>query len=247
MAPPEEETTVEDTNETNSTRQIFSWEDCRRIIGRRPLPPTTLSPSYLNSRRLSETGALEELRRWPANRIRYKAWAREIRFEYGTVPNYVSIERLGWGPLAGCTAPASSTAPSAGLAPRGKTLLADPSDYKLLWNDWPYGSIAPGIAHLVLWSKVSFEAARATGILDPPSQAIVKDFIEREIVQRLIRTEGVSADDARSRVLWYRNGEVLQSVRALEHIHILLKDVPQTVLVELTGDEGPSGPGVLLE
>ena len=247
MAPPKEETTAEETNETNSTTQIFSWEDCQRIIGRLSLPLITLSLSSLNSRCPLETRALNELRRYPANRIRYKAWAREIRSNYETVPNYVSIERLGWGPLAGCTAPASSTAPSSGLAPRGKTLLADPSDYKLLWNDWPYGSIAPGIAHLILWSKVPFEADRATGILDPPSQAIVKDFIEREIVQRLVRTEGVSADDARSRTLWFKNGEALQSVRALEHIHLLLKDAPQTVLVELTGDEGPSGPGALLE
>jgi hypothetical protein len=247
MAPPKEETTAEETNETNSTMQIFSWEDCRRIIGRRSLPLTTLSPSSLNSRHPSETRALDELKRRPANRIRYKAWAREIRSDYGTVPNYVSIERLGWGPLAGCTAPASSTAPSSGLAPREETLLADPSDYKLLWNDWPYGSIAPGIVHLVLWSKVPFEADRVTGILDSPSQAIVKDFIEREIVQRLVRTEGVSADDARSRILWFKNGESLQSIRALEHIHILLKDAPQTVLVELTGDEEPSGPKALLE
>ena len=247
MPPPKEETTAEETNETNSTTQIFSWEDCRRIIGRLSLPLITLSLSSLNSHCPLETRALNELRRYPANRIRYKTWAREIRSDYGTVPNYVSIERLGWGPLASCTAPASSTAPSAGLAPRGKTLLADPSDYKLLWNDWPYGSIAPGIAHLVLWSKVPFEADRVTGILDPPSQAIVKDFIEREIVQRLVRTEGVSADDARSRILWFKNGEALQSVRALEHIHLLLKDAPQTVLVELTGDEGPSGPGALLE
>ena len=67
-------------------------------------------------------------------------------------------------------------------------MLADPSDYKLLWNDWPYGSIEPGIAHLVLWSKVPFEADRVSGILDPPSQAIVEDFIEREFVHLLPST-----------------------------------------------------------
>src|SRR5271170_4554768 len=44
MAPPKEETTAEETNETNSTTQIFSWEDCRRIIGRLSL---FLSPPYL--------------------------------------------------------------------------------------------------------------------------------------------------------------------------------------------------------
>jgi hypothetical protein len=98
----------------------------------------------------------------------------------------------------------------------------------------------------VLWSKVPFDADRVTGILDPPSQAIVKDFIEREIVQRLVRVEGVSGGDARSRILWFKNGEAQQSVRALEHIHILLKDAPQTVLVELTGEKGPYGPGASL-
>jgi hypothetical protein len=245
MIPPKEETTAEETNETNSTMQIFSWEDCQRIIGRLPLP--FHNPTSFNSRRPSGTRAFDKIKRRPAYRIRYKAWAREIRSDYGTVPNYVSIERLGWGPLAGCMVPAWSTAPSSGLAPRGTALLADPSDYKLLWNDWPYGSMAPGIAHLVLWSKVPFKADRVSGILEPPSQAIVKDFIEREIVQRLVRTEGVSADDARSRILWFRNGEAGQSVRALEHIHILLKDAPQAVLVELTGDDGPSGAGALLE
>ena len=47
MAPPKEETTAEETNETNSTTQIFSWEDCRRIIGRLSLPLTTPPPSSL--------------------------------------------------------------------------------------------------------------------------------------------------------------------------------------------------------
>src|SRR3954468_17981145 len=83
MAPSKEESTAEETNKTNSTTQIFSWEDCRRFIGRLSLPFTTLSPS-LNSRRPSETRAFDKLRRYPANRIRYKAWGREIRSDYGT-------------------------------------------------------------------------------------------------------------------------------------------------------------------
>ena len=49
------------------------------------------------------------------------------------------------------------------------------------------------------------------------------------------------AEDARfptpeSHVLWFKNARILQSVQALEHLHVLVKDVPEDILLEWSGE-----------
>lgn len=108
----------------------------------------------------------------------------------------------------------------------GSFPFAQPEDYKILRNDWPYG-IVPGIVHLIVWSKIRLADQKPEGYLTPESNTLVQGFIQRTFVDSLV---AVGIDDSSDRVLWFRNWTGLQSVRGLEHVHVLLRDVPQSLL-----------------
>ena len=55
--------------------------------------------------------------------------------------------------------------------------------------------------------------------------------MERTFTERLESFEDVNARDS---VLWFRNWTGLQSVRGLEHVHVLVKDAPLALLEEWT-------------
>lgn len=105
-------------------------------------------------------------------------------------------------------------------------------DYKIKLNDWPYG-LTPDITHLVVWSKQRLREHKPAGDLTPESIMVVKFFIQHKIID-MLAAAGVS--DAAERVLWFRNWTGLQSVRGLEHVHILVRNAPQEVLDDWTRD-----------
>ena len=65
------------------------------------------------------------------------------------------------------------------------------------------------------------------------SRELINAFVQRTFMERL---KGVHADPA-EHVLWFKNWAALQSVEALDHVHILVRDVPEDVLVEWTGEK----------
>lgn len=67
------------------------------------------------------------------------------------------------------------------------------------------------------------------------ARELIEGFVQRTFVKRLKGVFPVPEEH----VLWFKNWAALQSVRALEHVHILVRDVPEEILVEWTG-EGPS-------
>lgn len=67
------------------------------------------------------------------------------------------------------------------------------------------------------------------------SRGLVEGFIERTFVGRL-REELGPFEDPAEHVLWFKNWTALQSVRALEHVHVLLRDCPEKLLWEWTGE-----------
>lgn len=74
------------------------------------------------------------------------------------------------------------------------------------------------------------------GEITPESYAMIDAFVKRTFVERL---EKESIPDAKDKVQWFKNWTALQSVRALEHIHVLLRDVPDELIVEWTGETSP--------
>lgn len=151
-----------------------------------------------------------------------------MRAEYGSVTNYIVQRRLGWT--------ASKDGGDAGHFPfHDPTPFADPRDYTILRNDWPYG-LAPGITHLVVWLKTPIAVKPdGDGDLTDESRTRIEDFVRRTFVARLEQTGRFP--DPGDNVLWFKNWTGLQSVRALEHVHVLVRDVPEEIIVEWTGEK----------
>ena len=134
------------------------------------------------------------------------------------------------------------------MPPKSIFAVTDPApfasgdDYKILRNDWPYG-FTPNITHLVVWLKTPF-AVNEDGNLVPESRALIEEFVNRVFRQRLEREE-VSLEEVRKekdpikgdQVVWFKNWTALQSVGALEHFHVLVRNVHEDVLWEWTGEE----------
>ncbi|KAL4955228.1 hypothetical protein BDW69DRAFT_161275 [Aspergillus filifer] len=179
------------------------WEDLKDIIAR---------------------GDLGILKRQPSQLRLYLSWTSKIKKEYGTITNYICVNRLHW-PIPTESSP---------LQYKNLTPFADESDYKILRNDWPYG-LAKGISHIVVWSRTPIPVKDdGRGVITEESKELIEAFVRRTFVDKL-KESGVS--DAEDRVLWFKNYTALQSVRGLEHMHVLLRDVEERFLVMWTGEE----------
>lgn len=109
-----------------------------------------------------------------------------------------------------------------------QTPFAAASDYRVLLNDWPYG-LEPGITHIVVWSRTLIPTDSETGDMTTESRALVKAFVERYFVDTL-------GPEGKDQVTWFKNWVSLQSVRSLEHIHVLVRDVDDDMLERWTGE-----------
>jgi len=69
--------------------------------------------------------------------------------------------------------------------------------------------------------------------MTPTSRRQIDDFVQRRFVRRV---EGLPGP--REKVQWFKNWTALQSVPGLEHVHVLVRDVPEEILAEWTGGEG---------
>jgi hypothetical protein len=99
------------------------------------------------------------------------------------------------------------------------------SDYCILVNDWPYG-LTPDITHIVVWLKNRLPTDDVRGDLTSKGRAMVEEFVQTTFVRGL----GVKGSD---QVMWFKNWTGLQSVRGLEHVHILVRSVEKTRLGEV--------------
>jgi hypothetical protein len=271
--------------QTDLEFDYHDWENLRDIISKiadfsaRLSPPLPLT-SHADNCIQSAHNDLAALKRKPSDLKRYIAWSTRIKAEYGSITNYICQRRLRWHePEPGhgvlCKNDASSstkikpqnntTGNEVATAPpiiqyRNPVPFADPSDYKILRNDWPYG-VAPGITHLCVWVKSPIAIKAVNGDLTQESRMLIEDFVNRTFVEKLAErilslmvvpeqtvglngvvvdmTKDQSLDWAKERVLWFKNWSALQSVRSLEHIHVLVRDVPDSLITEWTGDYAP--------
>jgi len=112
------------------------------------------------------------------------------------------------------------------FTPISQKPFENPSDYRVLVNDWPYGFV-PGITHLVVWTRTAIATEPGRGDMTPGSRETVEAFVKRYFVDSL----GTGGAD---RVVWFKNWVALQSVRALDHIHVLVKDVDAKTIEDWT-------------
>ncbi|KAL8948974.1 MAG: hypothetical protein Q9222_004880 [Ikaeria aurantiellina] len=191
--------------------RVFTWADVRDVVD----PHTG-------------TNRLDLIRRKPSERVIYKTWCRKTIDTYGSITAYMCAERLHWAPL-----PDSSAATGPLFDYRNPTPYADLNDFKILRNDWPYGSFEPNITHLIVWSKPRIPVDAESGLVTPESRQIIEAFVQRTFAKRL----EVEGPNAQERVLWFKNWVALQSVPGLEHIHVLVRDVPEGIIREWTGEQ----------
>ena len=97
-------------------------------------------------------------------------------------------------------------------------------------------------------SEVEYENGEPTGVkegeLKPEGKEMVEEFVERVICGVGKEGKGDRGKEGRGLferqgVLWFRNWSALQSVRALEHVHVLLRgDREVAEEVVMRGNEG---------
>lgn len=217
--------TKEETDETNSVTQIYSWDEVGRILSE------TLGYCILSLRLILPTemsGNTGGMKRMYGNRIKYRIWMREIKKQHGSIIDYISQERLRWPVLP------TSNSDRLVFETRNTVPLADPADYKITWNDWPYGSLESDVKHLVVWLKQVLGTDSVTGRLLPSEQLLVQRFVEQNFLEPMSK-RGISED----RLRWYKNGLDLQSVKEIDHFHVLIKGIPDDILLEWTNEPEP--------
>lgn len=142
---------------------------------------------------------------------------------------FVVQERLRWTPIDP-TVPISATS----FEHFSDEPFADPRDYKVLLNDWPYG-FEPGVVHLLVWTKTPIAVDEERGDVTTESRELIERFVETLFVSRVAERCGLERGEAWKRVMWFKNWESLQSVRGVPHVHVLVKDVPEGLIGEWLG------------
>lgn len=107
------------------------------------------------------------------------------------------------------------------------TPFSDGDDYQVLLNDWPYG-LAPGITHICVWLKTPIATDPSTGDVTAEARELIEDFVHKTFVAKL--DEAFGQGKGRDHVLWFKNWVALQSVRGVDHVHVLVKDAPEEAL-----------------
>lgn len=136
-----------------------------------------------------------------------------MKDKFGSVMAYLLSQRLFWTPIDDASGVLRFDVENA-------VPFANPSDYEILRNDWGY-AFEPGIRHIVVWVKQRLPVD-GQGALSVEGRAIVERFVEREFGERV--REGGGG------VVWFKNTTDLQSVRSLEHVHVLVRGVGEGVL-----------------
>ncbi|RHZ67374.1 GIG1 family protein [Aspergillus thermomutatus] len=213
---------VTDIPKTDKDQEIADWNltEVDRMLLRQT--DEEYEPhSWDELERIIKENKLELFKRLPSHLRRYIKWSRGIKELYGGILNYICQERLHWDQQ------------DSKVVFKNPTPFASPSDYCIRFNDWPYG-VAPGIRHLVVWLKTPLPV-QEDGNLTTESRACIETFVSATFVQRLARE--VHADAPEARVLWFKNWAALQSVTALEHFHVMVKDASEETLREWIGSD----------
>lgn len=109
---------------------------------------------------LVNSNQLVHFQRVPSQLRRYKAFGHRVSAKYGSVANFVLLERLRW------------TEP---VVPRGEPFQYK-DDYKVLYNDWPYG-LDSRIIHLVVWTKFELKAKSTGGDLTDKARGEIENYV----------------------------------------------------------------------
>ena len=156
--------------------------------------------------------------RLPSQLRAYLAWSAETKAQYGNMTNFILQKRVCWDDYD----LASLAAGDPVFNYKSPIPFFAREDYRILVNDWPYG-LAPGIVHVCVWLKVRLPVDDVNGDLTELGRKMVDVFVDKTFTQAL---DAVGKDQ----VIWFKNWTRLQSVRGLEHVHVLVRDAKKEQL-----------------
>ncbi|DAA79381.1 TPA_exp: Uncharacterized protein A8136_0154 [Trichophyton benhamiae CBS 112371] len=184
------------------------------------------------------------LNRAPSDLRNYILWIRETRNNNDSVIEFLLRERLLWKKKAQAeqAEDSNNTQSSTGLAfeYQDGTPFAHPADYKILRNDWPYG-LEHNIVHLVVWLKTRIPVEEdGQGGPTAESRKLIEDFVDRTFTKRIVErhreVNGNCPNNIKEEnVMWFKNKKKWQTVASIEHIHVILRDVDEDLVVGWTG------------
>ncbi|KAJ9616557.1 hypothetical protein H2200_000276 [Cladophialophora chaetospira] len=161
---------------------------------------------------------IHHFQRCPSQLRGYLQYIHHLKKTFGSVLSYIQHERLQWE----------------AVTPSGDVPFSNPSDFKTLYNDWPY-FIDEKIVHLVVWTKFLIDEDPETGDVLPEATDQIEAFIDRTFC------EGETGKTIpRERIVWFKNWKSLKSVHALEHFHVMLYNPPGGLLDAVTHGDRPT-------
>lgn len=182
---------------------------------------------------LISSNNLKSFQRIPSQLRRYKAFQHQRAQKYGSIANYVLEERLQW---------------KLPIEVRGKPFQYE-EDYKILYNDWPYG-LDSRIVHLVVWTKFELKAVCQGGDMTDQTRAEIDAFIDKTFRSRMppgtVSSNLSESSNTRRqhanidiKVMWFKNWSSLKSIHAVEHLHVMLFNPDPEFMREVTGGDIP--------
>lgn len=158
------------------------------------------------------TNDLSALKRRPhdlRNYLRWKHYVEKTRTR-GGVLEYLLSERLHW--LNTTDSDGVSVVPPVD----SRFMGCAKEDLKILRNDFPY-AMRPGIVHVVVWTRTKIPL-QESGDITPYARTLIERYVNETFV------ENPRLDIDRESVIWFKNWAALQSIPALEHFHVLLRN-----------------------
>ena len=182
--------------------QVRSWDETKHFVA---------------------TNRIDLFQRRPSQLRQYLKYMHELKKRYGSVMDFVQRERLHWDRTA--TLPLSSSSSP-------EQIFSDPTNYKILYNDWPYG-IDEDIVHLVVWTKHLLEDDSSTDDLTPRAREAIEAFVTRTFIEV---DDGVD----REQLIWFRNWRSLKSIHAIEHFHVMIHKPTVEFIQRITEGDRPT-------
>ncbi|SMN21219.1 similar to Saccharomyces cerevisiae YPL067C Putative protein of unknown function [Maudiozyma saulgeensis] len=178
---------------------------------------------YINS------GELYKLRRSKDETIKYRAHKELLKKENISIIDHI-LHKLNWN-LDNLEDLNATKFPNDN--DKLKACFSDKDYFKLLPNDFPY-MFEPNIIHLLVWSKIRLpiylddhtevSMEKHNDVL-PTMNPEMKDKINKFLMKTLQKKLGL---EPIKDYVWFINYTSLQSIRAISHIHLLIRcdDVP---------------------
>ncbi|KKA26115.1 hypothetical protein TD95_004701 [Thielaviopsis punctulata] len=203
-------------SEHTATVPDFLHDSSARDIALISAPEASFRPlSWAECNAIVRANDLEKFCRSPLALRSYREAMYTVRREHGSVMAFLVNHRVGW--------PGDSAKPTPGKAP-----FEEPADYKIIFNDWPYG-IDSRIVHLVVWTKFELMEDPETGRLTEKAWKEIDDFVGQTFRSH------VPAEN----VIWFKNWSAIKSVKALEHLHVMMLDPDPAFISKITNGDRP--------